>query len=236
MVAGPRYEAPMRYSNLVFDFDHMLFDTDASEALAFSHSLQKHGVDAPDEMLDSYRRINHALWRQVELGSITPNELKTQRFDTLAQEEGLSFDTNEVAEDYTIGLAQFGELYEGATELIEHLALSRRLSMITNGLSAVQRGRLERVGLSDAFEPLVISGEVGVAKPSSEIFDFVFDVHPKPSRDSFVMIGDSLTSDVQGGINAGIDTCWFDRHRSGPGDLQPTHVIQSLDELHLVVR
>jgi YjjG family noncanonical pyrimidine nucleotidase len=235
MVDGPPYDPPVRYSNLVFDFDHMLFDTDASEALAFSHSLHKHGVGEPAELLDSYQRINSALWRQVEVGSITPNELKTQRFATLAEEEGLDLDSTDVAEDYTIALAQFGELYEGATELIEHLAISHRLSMITNGLSAVQRGRLERVGLSDAFEPLVISGEVGVAKPSSQIFDFVFDAHPKPSRNSFVMIGDSLSSDVQGGINAGIDTCWFDRHRCGPGEVQPTHVIQNLHELHLVV-
>jgi YjjG family noncanonical pyrimidine nucleotidase len=225
----------MSYSHLVFDFDHMLFDTDASEALSFANTLGEHGVDAPEGLLESYQRINEALWQQVETGSITPNELKSERFRALAQEHGLTYNANAVAEDYAIGLAQCGDLYEGAADLIEHLALSHHLSMITNGLGQVQRGRLERVGLADAFEPLVISGEVGVAKPRREIFDLVFQAHPQSPKDSFVMIGDSLTSDIQGGINSGIDTCWFDRHRSGPGDVRPTHVIQSLDQLHLVV-
>ncbi|MFW2383626.1 MAG: YjjG family noncanonical pyrimidine nucleotidase [Acidimicrobiales bacterium] len=225
----------MRYSHLVFDFDHMLFDTDASEAKAFAHSLREHGVDAPETLLSAYQRINLALWKQVETGAITPNELKSQRFRTLAQEEGLDFDPTAVAEDYATGLIHFGELYEGASELIEHLAISHQLSMVTNGLGPVQRGRLERVGLAHAFEPLVISDEVGVAKPTPAIFDLVFDAHPQPTKDSFLMIGDSLTSDVQGGINVGIDTCWFDRNGSGPGTAQPTHTIQKLQELHLVV-
>ena len=235
MADGPQYDETMRYSHLVFDFDHMLFDTDASEALAFSNTLRSHGVEAPEGLLDTYQRINQALWLQVETGAITPGALKIERFRALARRSGLNYDAHKVAEDYASGLAQFGELYEGASETLEHLALSHRLSMITNGLGPVQRGRLERIGLADAFEPLVISDEVGVAKPRVEIFDLVFGAYPEQPRDTFVMIGDSLSSDVRGGINAGIDTCWFDRHGVGPGSVRPTHVINEINELPDVV-
>jgi len=225
----------MAYTHLLFDFDHLLFDTDQSEALAFGWALSQHGVSQPDSLLAQYRRINMALWRQVELGNISPNDLKTERFESLAVECELDYDAPAVADAYTEGLARYGDLYDGAFDLVTDLSESHQLAMITNGLGPVQRGRLERVGLLDAFHPLVISGEVGLAKPRSEIFSLVFDVYPDADRNGYLMIGDSLTSDVAGGINAGIDTCWYNPHGLDSGGRPVTHEISTLDGLRKVV-
>ncbi len=225
----------MRYTHLIFDFDHMIFDTDASEAQAFAYALTAHGVPAPEPLLEKYQVINQSLWRQVEKGTITPNDVKGQRFADLAVEAGLTYDAEAVSESYTEGLAQFGELYEGAGELIDQLTGTHSLSMVTNGLGPVQRGRLDRIGLSGIFAPLVISGEVGTSKPRAEIYQTIFDAHPDVARSRFLMIGDSLTSDMQGGINAGIDTCWYNPHRLDSGDRNITHQIHQLRDLLPVV-
>ena len=221
----------MRYSHLIFDFDHMIFDTDESEAQAFAYALTAHGVNAPEPLLPQYQLINQALWRQVEKGTLTPNDVKGQRFASLAEDAGLSYDAEAVSESYTDGLAQFGELYDGAFDLVNELAVTHSLSMVTNGLGPVQRGRLDRIGLGGVFDPLVISGEVGASKPRVEIYQMIFDAHPEVDRSRFLMVGDSLTSDMQGGINAGIDTCWYNPHGLDPGPRPITHEIQQLGDL-----
>ncbi len=221
----------MPYTHLIFDFDHMLFDTDQSEALSFQHALRSHGVADPEPLLGHYQRINQGLWREVEKGTISPNEVKSQRFATLAAEADLPYDPEAVAESYTAGLCDHGELYDGAGELVMSLADTFTLAMVTNGLGPVQRGRLDRIGLGGVFEPLVISGEVGVSKPRPEIFQLVFDAFPDTPRSNFLMIGDSLTSDVAGGRNAGIDTCWYDRHGANESPEEPTHRIESISDL-----
>ena len=221
----------MRYTHLIFDFDHMIFDTDESEARAFAYALKAHGVPSPEPLLSQYQVINQALWRQVEKGTLTPNDVKGQRFADLAVDAGLSYDAEAVSESYTEGLAQFGELYDGAFDLVRELAGSHSLSMVTNGLGPVQRGRLDRIGLGGVFHPLVISGEVGTSKPRAEIYQLIFDAHPDVDRSRFLMIGDSLTSDMLGGINAGIDTCWYNRHGLDSGDRNITHQISQLADL-----
>ncbi len=225
----------MKYTHLIFDFDHMIFDTDESEAMAFGHALRAHGVNAPEPLLPQYQLINQALWRQVEKGTLTPNDVKGERFKSLAEDAGLSYDAEAVSESYTDGLAQFGELYAGALDLVNELNANYSLSMVTNGLGPVQRGRLDRIGLGGVFEPLVISGETGVSKPRVEIFQLIFDAHPEIPRSQFLMIGDSLTSDMQGGINAGIDTCWYNPQCVDRGHRSVTHEIQQLGDLPTVV-
>lgn len=203
----------MSYSHLLFDFDHTLFDTDASEAHAFEYALVGAGIPDASAHLDPYQRINQSMWRQVELGELSPNDVKVRRFERLATEAQLDFDHEMVAEDYVVGLGRFGDLYPGALELVEDLSGQFSLTMITNGIGAVQRGRIERLGIDRFFEVTVISGEVGVSKPRREIFDIALDNLGDPDRASCVMIGDSLGSDVLGGINAGVHTCWFNPDR-----------------------
>ncbi|NNF53386.1 MAG: noncanonical pyrimidine nucleotidase, YjjG family [Acidimicrobiales bacterium] len=222
----------MSFSHLLFDFDHMLFDTDSSEALAFARALVQSGIDKPERYLPQYQSINQRLWRQVEAGTISPNDVKTLRFELLKTELGLNYNSAAVAENYITGLVECGELFPGARRLLEDLEANFSLGMITNGIGPVQRGRMERLGLRRFFDSVVISGEVGVAKPRPEIFALALAELGDPPRSNCLMIGDSLPSDIQGGQNAGIPTAWFNpKGTANFTSLEPTFEFANFDRL-----
>lgn len=199
----------MAYSTVLFDLDHTLFDTDASEAAAFASTMSSVGIDDPAAVFPTYDRINQDLWRAVERGETTPNELRTTRFERFAAAVGIEADPHAMADTFVEGLGAFGDLYVGALDVLEEIAAEASVALITNGLGPVQRSRVARLGIEDVFDAIVISGEVGVSKPSPGIFDVVFDELGGPSREAAVIVGDSLASDMAGGVNAGIATCWY---------------------------
>lgn len=220
------------YETFLFDFDHTLFDSDASEALAFVETLVDFGVRDPNAHFATYQSINKALWVAVEAGTITPNDLRTQRFSQLAAAIGLDADPVALADRYVVAMGANGELYPGAFAVLEQLAASATLALVTNALSEVQRTRIARVGIAQFFSAIVISGEVGPSKPSPAIYDITFELLNSPVKEGTLMIGDSLSSDIKGGANYGIDTCWYNVHgkTASPTDVV-THEISSLDQL-----
>ncbi len=220
------------FTHLLFDFDHMLFDTDSSEAAAFGDALRSSGVETPDQHLADYQRINQGMWRQVEAGTLSPNDVKVRRYEALKTELGFEYDSQKVADSYTEGLIRHGELFRGAWELLETLRRQFSLGMVTNGIGVVQRGRIERLGLGPFFDSVVISGEVGVSKPRPEIFGLARTQLGHPAADRCLMIGDSLASDMQGGANASISTAWFNPNQSpNTTDITPTFEFNDYDTL-----
>ena len=135
--------------------------------------------------------------------------MRTARFEQLVAAAGLDADPVVMADAFVAGLGMHGDLYPGVRSVLETLTAQASLALVTNGLSEVQRKRIERLDLGRYFDAVVISSEVGAAKPSTEIFDIAFDLLGSPARESVLMVGDSLTSDIQGGINYGIATCWY---------------------------
>lgn len=222
----------MRYQTLLFDLDHTLLDSDASEAAAYAHTMAMIGLDDPDAHFQRYVTINQEMWRAVERGELQPGEVRHRRFEQFTSELGLTADPEEMAAAFVWGLGAHGELYEGAREVLEELCGRATLAMITNGLSEVQRARIERLDLDRYFDATIISSEVGVTKPRREIFEIAFDRLGNPDAESSVMIGDSLTSDIAGGTAYGIDTCWYNRHAQSAGpDDRVTHEITDLTQL-----
>jgi YjjG family noncanonical pyrimidine nucleotidase len=221
---------------LLFDLDHTLLDSDASEDLAFERALRAVGVEDPSVHRGAYDRINRALWAAVERHEVSPNTVRTLRFEQLLAETGVDADPVALADEFAAGLGGLGDLYPGALDVVAALADHARLGIVTNGLSDVQRTRIQRLGLVAHFEAVVISAEVGVSKPAPAIFDLAFEQLGRPDRSTALMIGDSLSSDMQGGRNAGIDTCWFHRAGTTAGDERVDHVITSLPQLLDVVR
>ncbi|MEX0708293.1 MAG: YjjG family noncanonical pyrimidine nucleotidase [Woeseia sp.] len=222
----------MPYSTFLIDLDHTLFDSDASELAAFSRTLGIAGVQPDDGQVEAFRRINLELWRQVELGQMIPQQVKLRRFERLVEELALDADAGAMAEAYVAGLANNGELYPGALEVLEALAESASLALVTNGLGEVQRARIERTGIRSYFDAIVISAEVGTAKPAQDIFNIAFDQLGAPQKETAVMVGDNLASDIRGGTNYGISTCWYNPRRRQPGpDDRITHEIHALDGL-----
>lgn len=222
----------MRYSTFLLDLDHTLFDSDTSENAAFRQTLQAAGINDPDRYREPYRRINLELWACVERGELEASQVRGLRFEKLVAEHGLDADPRTMADDFVAGLAANGELYTGALQVLEALSARARLALITNGLGEVQRARIERVGIGCYFRAIVISAEVGVAKPASGIFDIAFTALDAPARQTALMVGDNLASDIRGGRNYGISTCWYNPQGRLPGDADAAdHTIGDLREL-----
>lgn len=225
----------MPYSTLLFDLDHTLFDSDASEAAAFDITMRAAGVAEPSSVLDAYRRINGVLWAGVEAGTVRPIEVRTRRFERLFTETGIDADVDEMADLFVRSLGDNGDLYPGARDVLEDLAGSARLALVTNGLSDVQRARIARLDIEVLFETVVVSSEVGVTKPRPEIFQIAFEHLGNPPKQSAVMIGDSLTSDIAGGTTFGIATCWYNPKRLDRNGVDVTHEVADLDSLRMLV-
>ena len=223
------------YSTLLFDLDHTLFDSDASEAAAFDITMRAAGVSDPSTVLAVYRRINGALWAGVEAGTVRPIEVRTRRFERLFAEAGIDADVEEMADLFVRSLGDNGDLYPGAREVLEDLAGKAHLALVTNGLSDVQRARIGRLSIGELFETVVVSSEVGVTKPRPEIFELAFEKLGNPPKRSAVMIGDSLTSDIAGGANFGIDTCWYNPKGLDRNGMDVTHEVADLASLRMLV-
>lgn len=228
----------MPYATLLLDLDHTLFDSDASEARAFAQALATVGIDAPARYFPTYDAINRGLWAAVERGELPTAAIKLVRWERLVATAALDADPQVLADAFLIGMGQHGDLYPGAREVLAALADrdGLALGLVTNGLSEVQRARIARLELDAYFDAIVVSSEVGVAKPAPAIFDVAFAQLADPPRASAVMVGDSLTSDLRGGRAAGIATCWFNPHRKPAADRALIdHEISALTELLALV-
>jgi YjjG family noncanonical pyrimidine nucleotidase len=225
----------MQYTTLLFDLDHTLFDSDVAEAAAFDDTLQSAGADPTEDYYETFADINTDLWAKVEQGVLTPNEVRHLRFRLLIDATDLAADPVEMGDRYVWGLGNNGDLYPGAREVIESLTGTATLALITNGIGEVQRRRIERLAIDHYFDAVVISGEVGTAKPATEIFDIVFEQLRGPAKETALIIGDNLGSDIQGGINYGIDTCWFNPDARDSNGMQITHEIDDLATLTAII-
>ena len=222
----------MGYSTFLLDLDHTLLDSDTSESLAFEQTMRAVGINDPDRYMDDYRTINLDLWAKVERGELSPQQVRTLRFECLVAQEEIDADPKQMSEDFVRGLGANGNLYRGARQVLNQLYVRCRLALVTNGLSEVQRARINRLEILKYFEAIVISAEVGVAKPGREIFDIVFAELGAPPLDEVLMVGDSLSSDIKGGNNYGISTCWYNpKRRVLEAGFQPNYEIYDLDEL-----
>jgi len=226
----------MRYETILLDLDHTLFDSDTSEQTAFAQALLTAGVVEPMRYFMAYQTINLKLWAAVERGEVLQQQVRTDRFELLLAQENIDADPLQLADDFVAGLGANGSLYDGAREVLECLSRQASLALVTNGLGEVQRARVDRLGIGEHFDAIIISAEVGAAKPGTEIFDIVFEALDFPSKESALMVGDSLSSDMQGGANYGIATCWYNPNgQSVPRPDQVAHQISDLTELLGVV-
>lgn len=222
----------MKYKWLIFDADGTLFDYDRAEAHALERTFDQISYPYDPRYLVEYRHINGSLWQAFERGAITQTSLKLKRFEMLCQKLGLEFDPAELSQLYLSNLANGIFLIDGAEETVKALHAHFHLAIITNGLKDVQRPRFASSALKDYFSVVVISEEVGSAKPDNKIFDVAFQKMSDPRKEEVLMIGDSLTSDIAGGINYGIDTCWFNQdHQDRPVDLKISYEIDALHDL-----
>ena len=202
----------MTYTHLLFDLDHTLLDFDRAEDLALTYLLEEAGVASRDLKVykDHYIPMNRSMWEDLNHGLITKPELLRTRFSRLFGHFGQEVDGSHLAGRYQHFLSQQGQELPQAHAFLSNVKdRGHKIYAATNGVSYIQRGRLQASSILPFFDDIFISDEVGAHKPSTDFFekisDQVNDFHP----DSALMIGDSLTADIQGGNNAGIDSIWF---------------------------
>lgn len=226
----------MSYSIALFDADNTLLDFSRSERDALSECLCARGIEPTNQILSRYAEINDLHWKLLERGLTTREKLRTDRFAEFFGEMGLTLDPNQMADDYLVALSSKAYCMDGAENLIRRLAGRCRLFIITNGNASVQNARFNSTSMAPLFEGVFISEELGVSKPDKRFFDLVADsIKDFDPRDALV-IGDSLSSDILGGIHAGIDTCWFNRRGiDAPQDMSITYTVRSLEEVESIL-
>lgn len=224
----------MPYEWLLFDADGTLFDYEAAERQALARSFEQAQLPYGPDVLAHYQQINTQLWRDLEDGKTTAERVKVDRFSQLLSTLPVAAlpDPADFSARYLLNLGDCTHLILDAEFVLQQVGRRAHLALITNGLAAVQRSRLAKSGLADRFEAVIISEEVGVAKPDPRYFEIAFERMGYPPKELALVIGDSLTSDMRGANLYGVDGCWFnpDGRLRGP-DVEVRYEIHRLRDL-----
>ncbi len=219
-------------THLLLDLDGTVLDFEASQRHALRETVTALGVSWDDEHAVTYARINVALWEAYERREIEATALRTTRWRQFLEALEVEADPDGVGTDYLAAFARGAHLIEGAREAVAALAQRLSLIAVTNGFGDVQHERLERSGLRRHLDGVVVSDEVGAAKPQPRIFDVAFELAGHPPRDRVAIVGDSLTSDIAGGRSYGITTIWVNPAGADAApDVAPDHTVAHLAEL-----
>lgn len=204
-----------KFTTILFDADDTLLDFHKDERQALIKALTHYGVPVTEENIQIYSDINQGMWRQLEKGEITKPELKRTRFKKFF--EAINFTCEEdpftINEHYLSLLSEGGNTLEGAVDTVKKLhEEGYKLHIITNGIAATQAKRLTRSGLLPYIKEVFVSETIGYQKPRAEYFDAVLEKISEKDKTKILVIGDSLTSDIKGAMNAGLPCCWLNRY------------------------
>ncbi|MDP4084836.1 MAG: YjjG family noncanonical pyrimidine nucleotidase [Bacillota bacterium] len=225
-----------KYQTLLFDVDDTLLDFGVAEKLALRLLFEEQNFNLTSEIEEKYKTLNRGLWRSFEEGKINRDQVLNTRFSILFKEYGKEVNGILLENQYRAYLEQGHQLIDGAMELVTQLQKDYDLYIVSNGLSSTQYRRLQDSGLYPFFKSIFVSEDTGFQKPMKEFFDYVFMRIPNLSTNHTLIIGDSLSSDIKGGNQAGIDTCWFNpAKKENNTDIIPTYEIQKLEELFLIL-
>lgn len=222
----------MRYDIILFDADGTLLDFHKSESEAIREAMNLHAVAPTEENVCLYSQINDSLWKKLERGEIEKKVLIYHRFELLFDALRMSGDAKAMAADYVKALSTKGYPLDGAEEMCRELYGKVKMYIVTNGVETVQRGRYARCGIDRYFEEVFISDVIGVEKPSVRFFEYVSEHIENFDKSRTLIVGDSLTSDMRGGINFGIDTCWYNPEgKQCPEDMSLTYIAKDFEDV-----
>ncbi len=221
---------------LLLDLDDTILDFHKAERIALGKTLGELGLEPTDRVLSRYHTINKWHWEQLELGKMTRQEVLQNRFGALFGEFGIAADKAVCAKVYERNLSTGHYFLPGALKAVQNLQKKYRLFLVSNGTASVQHGRMTSAGLYPYFEKVFVSQEIGHNKPDQAFFDACFARIPGFDREKAIIVGDSLTSDIRGGINAGIRTCWVNPTKEkARADICPDCEIEGIFQLEALL-
>ncbi len=218
------------------DLDDTILDFHKAEAIAIKTTLTSFGLPNGEEVISRYSEINRLCWERLERGEYTRDEVLINRFKFLFEELGCDTDAEEAKVEYEQRLSNSAYFIDGAIDLLERLYKKYDLYITSNGTKRVQEKRLLKSGITKYFKDIFISEDIGANKPDKLFFDRVFSKIPSFDRDSAIIVGDSLSSDIKGGINAGILTCHFNpKEKINESDIKAHYEINNLSGLDKIL-
>ncbi|MBQ7288124.1 MAG: YjjG family noncanonical pyrimidine nucleotidase [Clostridia bacterium] len=217
--------------NILFDLDDTLLNFGKAERIALTKTLVHFGIEPREEVLARYSELNLAQWKRLEKGELTREQVKVRRYALLFDELGVDCSPADATAFYETQLSIGHYFVEGAEAVLQALYPVYRLYLVTNGTARVQHGRIESAGIARYFSGMFISQEIGFDKPQAQFFTYCFAQIPDFCKADTVIVGDSLSSDILGGKNAGITTVWFNPKHQPGGEIVPDYEIDSLSAL-----
>lgn len=224
-----------KYTTVLFDADNTLLDFDKDENCALRKTMELYGVPVTEENIKTYVEINQGMWKAIERGELTKPELKRTRFKKFFEAINFRCDTDPftVNEKYLSLLGEGGNTLEGAVELCRELKeKGYDLYIVTNGIEKTQKNRLTKSGLLPFFTEIFVSETIGHQKPKKEYFDYVLSHIKEKDIDKIILVGDSLTSDIKGAMNVGLESVWLNlKGKELPEEYKPDYVISDVREV-----
>ncbi len=225
-----------KYTTIYFDLDNTILDFTATEYNAIKQLLKLHNLPHSDDIIAKYSAINQSWWERFEKGEIEKSEIFAGRFKTFLEFYGLCGDPQKMADDYFGLLAAGHDVIENADVTVKTLKeRGYTICITTNGVCKTQYRRIDECGLKEYFDYIFVSEDAGHQKPDVKYFEYAMSNSPEKDKSKIIVVGDSLSSDIKGGINFGVDTCWLNA-KSKPSTLKPTYeianIMQILDILH----
>lgn len=220
---------------LLIDLDDTILDFKKAEHIAVKKTLADFGVEPTDAVCARYSVINQLHWEAMERKEMTRQQVLEGRFAVLFQELGVAVDAAECSRCYTQNLSIGHYFLPGAREAVERLSKKFKLYLTSNGTAWVQRSRLESADIEKFFRDIFISQEIGFNKPAIEYFEGCFAKIPGFDHKKAMIVGDSLSSDIKGGKNAGIATCWINPNHKTADAVVPDYEIEDLTQLEALL-
>ena len=235
--SSERIDVMKKYSFLLFDADNTILDFDENERMSLLDTFDHFGLPCTEEVLSLYHEINLMYWEMLSRKEIERDALLIKRFETLFERVGIKADPVATENHYRTNLGNGCQIMAGAMEVLKELKKDYKLYVITNGVARTQHNRLEKSGLAELMEDIFISDEIGYNKPDREFFEYVESHIPGFEPKKALVIGDSLFSDIRGGVEFGLDTCYLNiYHKQNTSKIIPTYEIQDIVELPELLR
>lgn len=226
-----------KYKWLLFDADNTFLDFASASKKSLFETCTNYGLPIDENIYKTYKIENAKVWESFENKEITALELRSLRFAKFFSAIDVKgIDPFEFNTRFLQKLVEVSEAYDGAIHFLENLRPHYKLSVITNGLKEVQRPRINRLKMNHIFDSIIVSDEIGVAKPDIQFFEYSYNtIANPPPKSEVLIIGDNLKSDIQGGINFGVDTCWISHENENASTVKPTYTINNLLDLQKIL-